>query len=578
MNLVKSVNKLNEDIEKRKGVKITQNKDGSYTVTDKNGNDVTDKVPIFKVSKEMVKSIANSKDTKEMFDNLSKARKELGQQVPKTLIEQLDEWRYFSMLANPKTHVRNLIGNLAMGKVQGFKNKVVAGTIEDVVSKFNPNMERTTTLRNITKEAKEFARNDIQNEEVRQMLGIGTSKYDTPKKAILENQKTFQNKYMQATLGKAFDINSGLLEAEDTGEAKGLRWAGIGLVPNYETALGRYITANKWNPSEMTKEQLSKARDYAVRQSLEATFHQASTLATTLEQISKKGKGYKFFMDALIPFKKTPINVAKTGIEYSPVNIVKALSTDAYKLSKGDISVNQYIDNLSKGLTGTGLAVVGFALAQLGFLRASGDDDKNKEYYDEQQGKQPYSLTIGDKTYSLDWLAPAGVPLFIGAETYNMTHQREKEGGAEEEKTAFTQALDSMTNLANSTAKALNPMAEMSMISGLTDTFSKISQAGTDEGKNFQYIEQLGVNSLSSYVNQYFPTVLGQLARTIDPYERTTVSTKQGTIPKTFDQTKNQIMAKLPGVRQLLPVKTDVWGNDIPAEENIAKKVVNTFI
>ena len=56
------------------------------------------------------------------------------------------------------------------------------------------------------------------------------------------------------------------------------------------------------------------------------------------------------------------------------------------------------------------------------------------------------------------------------------------------------------------------------------------------------------------------------------------MSTKSGTIPKAIDQTKNQIVAKLPGVRQLLPVKTDVWGNDVLAEENLAKKVANTFI
>ena len=560
--LQRNVDKLNDELARRKGGTINRNKDGSYTITNQYGKDITDKVDLFNLTPEMLEKVTKSQTQEELLDNVAEVEKELGQQVAKSTIEKLDEWRYFSMLANPKTHIRNMLGNLFMGKIQDIKN-ALAGGIEDVVAKFNPEMERTKTLKRASKEVKEFVKNDLNNADVQSMLEIGTSKYDKPANVILDQQRTFKSDIAEKTLGKLFNANSKALELED---AWGLRSA-------YKKAMAQYMTANKLTPGNMTDAQLQKARTYAVQQSKEATFHQASTLATTLEQLSKNGKVSKFFLDALVPFKKTPINVAKTGIQYSPVNVVKGVTTDLVALKQGKISANQWIDNISKGLTGSGIAVLGYALAQMGLLRGSGDDDKNKEYYDEQQGKQPYSLTIGDKTYSLDWLAPAGIPLFIGAETYGMTQRRKEKEGAIEEKTAFTQALDSMTELANSTAKALNPMAEMSMISGLTDTFSSISNA-----KGLEYFEQIGTNSASSYINQYFPTVLGQLARTIDPYERTTVSTKQGTIPKTFDQTKNQIMAKLPGVRQLLPVKTDVWGNDIPAKENILKKTVNNFI
>ena len=29
-------------------------------------------------------------------------------------------------------------------------------------------------------------------------------------------------------------------------------------------------------------------------------------------------------------------------------------------------------------------------------------------------------INLTDKTYSLDWLAPAGIPLFVGAEAHNI--------------------------------------------------------------------------------------------------------------------------------------------------------------
>jgi len=66
-------------------------------------------------------------------------------------------------------------------------------------------------------------------------------------------------------------------------------------------------------------------------------------------------------------------------------------------------------------------------LADAGILKASGSDDEDKEKYDEQMGKQTYSITIAGNTYSLDWLAPTGIPLFIGAECYEIMQTEAEE-------------------------------------------------------------------------------------------------------------------------------------------------------
>ena len=89
----------------------------------------------------MTDKILNTDSKEEMYKALDEVYEELGQQVPKSISEKIDEWRYFSMLANPKTHIRNIVGNIAMGKVQGVKNKI-AGAIEETVAKVNPNIER----------------------------------------------------------------------------------------------------------------------------------------------------------------------------------------------------------------------------------------------------------------------------------------------------------------------------------------------------------------------------------------------------------------------------------------------------
>ena len=535
--LQRSVEKMNNDLKKNRGEKAQQ----------------------FDLTPEMVDKVVKSKNNEELNNNLNEVYKELGQQVSKTTLQKVDSWRYFSMLANPRTHIRNIIGNTAMGKTQGIKNKI-AGSIEGVVSKINPDMERTHTILPSSKEIKEFAKNDIKN--VADRLGLNENKYN-PKTRLESSMRTFKSDAIENTIGKLFDANSKLLEAEDA----------FGLKSAYRKALSEYMTANKLKPDNITDKQLAKARNYAVEQAQEATFHQASSLATLINQLGNKNKFAKYALDATLPFKKTPINVAKSGIEYSPVGLAKSIIYDSVQLRKGNITVNKYIDNISKGLTGTGIALVGYALANAGILKASGSDDKEGEKFDEEMGNQTYSIKIGDNTYSLDWLAPTGIPLFIGAETFEImqTENEEKESSSDED-SKYNRAIKTATNLLDASANAMNPMTEMSMLSGLTSALKSYEQGSS------QMLASLLTNSAKSYVNQFVPTALGQVAKTTDKYERSTTSTKSGILPRAIDTTKNQIMNKVPGLRQMLPTKTDIWGNDIKQSDNVMQRAFENTI
>lgn len=559
----RSVDKMNKELAKKKGGTITTDADGNLQVINKQGVDITDKVDLFNLTPEMIDKIMNSENQEQMYKNIDEVYEELGQQVPKSMIEKIDTWRYFSMLANARTHIRNMVGNVAMGKMQRVKDKI-AGGIEGVVSQFNPNMERTKTLARADKKTKNFAKQDFKNMEVQSRLELNENKYN-PQSRLQNARRTFKSDVMENTLGRLFNLNDTLLEAED----------GLGLKAGYQKALADYITANKIDVDNITDAQLNKARNYAIQQAKEATFHQANAIASAVTQFQNKNNVTKFFTDALLPFKKTPMNVAKAGMEYSPLQIAKSATVDLVNLRKGNISINQYIDNLSKGMTGTGIALAGYALAKAGILKASGGDDKDKEKYDEEQGKQSYSIQIAGKTYSLDWLAPTGIPLFIGAETHKLFNQEENEKGTEKrsEEDRLNQAIKGASNLLNAGATAINPMSEMSMISGLT---SALSSYNTSD--NLGSLGNMMTNMGKSYVNQFFPTLMGQVAKTGDEYERTTKSTAKGTIGKAVDQTINQIKNKIPGLRQTLPIKTDIWGKELKQEVNLPLRAINNFI
>ena len=559
----RSVDKMNKELAKKKGGTITTDADGNLQVINKQGKDITNKVDLFNLTPEMIDKIMNSENQEQMYKNIDEVYEELGQQVPKSMIEKIDTWRYFSMLANARTHIRNMVGNVAMGKMQRVKDKI-AGGIEDVVSKFNPEMERTKTLRRADAKTKDFAKQDFKNMEVQSRLELNENKYN-PQSRLQNARRTFKSNAMENTLGRLFNLNDKLLSAED----------GIGLKAGYQKALADYITANKIDVDNITDAQLNKARNYAVQQAKEATFHQANAIASAVAQFENKNLATKLFTGAVLPFKKTPMNVAKAGMEYSPLQIAKSATVDLVNLRKGNISVNQYIDNLSKGMTGTGIALVGYALANAGILKASGGDDKDKEKYEEEQGKQSYSIQIAGKTYSLDWLAPTGIPLFIGAETFKLFNQENTEKSTEKSsgEDKLKQAIKGASNLLNAGATAINPMSEMSMISGLT---SALSSYNTSD--NLGSLGNIMTNAGKSYVNQFFPTLMGQVAKTTDKYERTTKSTATGTIGKAVDQTINQIKNKVPGLRQTLPIKTDIWGKEVKQEVNLPLRAVNNFI
>lgn len=500
----------------------------------------------FNLTPEMLDKITNSsKDNLEK--NIDEVARELAKQVPKTTMEKIDSWRYFSMLANPRTHIRNIIGNLSMASVQTVKNKV-AGGLEAIAQKTGMIDKRTKTLTPASKEAKQFAKADVDNVLARLN---NESKFDT-KNLIQQYQRTFKSNILENTLGKLYNLNSKALEAEDI----------LGLKSAYRKAMADYMTANKLTVEDLnagTKAadtKLENARKYAIEQAQEATFHQYSSVASLLNTLENKNKATKLLTGAIIPFKKTPINVAKTGIEYSPVGIVKAFTTDIAKLRKGDINANQYIDNIAKGLTGTGITVAGYALAQAGILSASGDDDDQKnQYYQEDRGNQSFSLKIGDKTYSLDWLSPTAIPLFIGAQLNDNVNSSGEEQTTED-------MLDKISNSIDALSSAMNPMIEMSMLSGVASAVKSFAQGDA------QFLQNLAINSAKSYVNQFFPTLGGQIAKMVDDTERSTTSTKQNMFSKAVDSTGKQILNKIPFASKLLPAKTDVWGNEVKREPN----------
>lgn len=323
----------------------------------------------------------------------------IAEQVPPTLLDKWNAWRYLAMLGNPRTHIRNITGNAVFTPVVYAKN-ILAGTIEaavDSASKASGGNGITRTKTALAalpftkrQEYLDFARQSYQkNKDV-----LDSNGRLNPSDVIRDNRAVFTSK-----LGKPVEAarkaNSKAMKAED-GWFKRL---------HYTRALMQYLAANKIDVANIDTQTMKRAENYAMREAQKATFADDSAFANFLSRAAKSNKAAGLIIEGIVPFKKTPVNIAKRAIEYSPAGLLDTVTRGAYRLKKGDISAADFIDGLASGLTGTGIVALGMWLASKGLLTGGlGYDDEDE--LARLQGAQEYALNIDDTSYTLDWAAP----------------------------------------------------------------------------------------------------------------------------------------------------------------------------
>ena len=461
----------------------------------------------------------------------------IASQLPVTIWDKWDAWRYLAMLGNPTTHIRNFIGNAVFTPVRMTKD-LVGIALETML--IRDRGQRTKGF--ATKEAREFAKADAL--VMQDILRTGGKHNITDR--IRDAKRIFNFKALEWARIK----NTAALEAED--------W--IFLRRAYVNALSGFLSARGVDLSTLQGEGetregrrlLNEARAYTVREAQKATYRDMNTMASILNQFRRaKNPFVRFAFGGLLPFTKTPFNIVRRGVEYSPIGLVGTIRT----AMKGGSSA-EILDRLSASFTGTGLLVAGYFLAKAGLLIGGMGDDPEDEFQ-ELQGIQPYSFQIGDRSYTIDWLAPTVLPLFVGAELHRMTN-----GEAEAE-----DAYEAMMTI-------LEPVMALSMMSGLNDTLSAVRYEDQDE-----MIVAMLRNMVGSYFTQGVPTILGRVARTMDDSRRTSFVSADATpteswLSRTF---QSSVLGKIPVASQNRMLYIDAWGR-VDTEENAGFRVLTNFL
>ena len=134
----KCVDRLNQDLEKK-------NKNNFEPVT---------------INEGLATELANAKPGQETEAVVDMILGEIADQVPSTYLDKWNAWRYLSMLCNPRTHIRNILGNAVFVPAVKIKDTIKAGIEKVAVPK-----DQRTSSAIIGKEYKDFAKNDFKEVE-----------------------------------------------------------------------------------------------------------------------------------------------------------------------------------------------------------------------------------------------------------------------------------------------------------------------------------------------------------------------------------------------------------------------------
>lgn len=467
---------------------------------------------------------------------LDKIYQNVADQVPAKWKDKWNAWRYMAMLFNPRTHVRNFLGNVGFQPLRWTKDRVAA-TIEAGVSKVSGGrLERTKSFK-ANPALYKAAVADWEN--VRGALS--GNKYDDIRTEINSRRRIFRT----APLEAGRKINSWALEAEDA-IFKRITYADT--LAGYLQANG--VTAEQMRNNTVDAQLLSRARDYAGREALKATYQDRNMVSDKVVQIARAlGPAG----EAVLPFKRTPANILVRGMEYSPAGLAKALTYDLIQVKRGKMTGAEAIDHIASGLTGSGLMALGAYLFARGIVTSGGGDDEGQDALNDLTGVQNYALYLdwlpdfiktplgiqdGDNV-TLDWLAPEALPFFMGVELMDSMGQ----GGNTAE--SISTALKSISD----------PMLELSMLQSLNDVIDSVSFSENKLGA-------LASSALISYFTQPIPTLGGQFERSAEDVRMTTYTDKNLRLPTDLQYAIGRASARIPGWDYQQMPYIDAWGRE----------------
>jgi len=305
----------------------------------------------------------------------------------------------------------------------------------------------------------------------------------------------------------------------------------------YNKEVARFLNDAPTSPHLM-----QKASEYADIMLFQEELHNYAKAVNNLRNSVPETK-------LILPFYRTPVNLIRQAIEFSPAapilpSVRKALGTgpatriavqrvlkgvpDEQLIKEFQSVRGEAADALSKMVMGT-MAISSVAAYAMGgniTLGAPRNPAERDAFF--ASGKQPYSLRFGNKWYPYNRFSPF-TELFIA-------------GGviAEAIKSDDNKKIEDI--ITDSFFGISTGVLDRSFMVGLNDALNAMANPDGARAQNF-------VRNL--IVGTTYPTVIGAMARSLDPTIRE------------VNSIKDTYLARTPFLTHKLPARTDVFGEDL---------------
>lgn len=472
-----------------------------------------------------------------------------------SMLRRVSSIQTIGQLLNPKTQVRNALGNELFYRVERL-NKYLSTPIDIARSKLTGG-PRTVTFR--TNNQGEYWKNWMHGLKAGwkgvNVQGLQTQ-YDlgSPSFKSKLNPLTYLEKALGASL-KSFDVAAYMRAYNNT----------MG-----EQATLKLINEGKKVTKDAVKKIIREADDNLASIADEygryVTFQDNNIISKGMVA-AKKGLnlGKDWGMgDLILKYPKTPGALLHRALEYSPAGFVRSAAIMARPWFKKEPNTAEVVQSLSRAIIGTfGLTGMGYFLMDKGILTGAASQDRDIRELQRSAGQGQYQINLsalkrfvtsnfnreeakikeGDLLYTYDWMQPVSMAISIGANTNK--NIREGEG-----------SLAGLAGTAyNSLEGGLGTLTEQSVLQGLKSAA---------EGYPGQTVTDKIADILSDIPSSFVPTGLNQIRQIQDPYSRETYD------PSKLQQSLNRARNRLPfGGSEGLPQQYDTLGREKkPYQEN----------
>lgn len=475
--------------------------------------------------------IENVKEAQKLEDNsyekkvkLAEIQKVMTDKLPPERGAGMKSWMRISMLFNPKTQVRNVAGNAIIAPVNAVSDTFSAIADKMISSKTGV---RTTGFTNIKNYAKGIGKglyesyNDFKK-------GINTRNVSGNRFEIGQGKSFNDNNILGKALNKTDSLLSFMLDAGDR----------MFYEASFTNSINNQMVLN--NSTEVTQDMIDIATKEALQRTWQDNNNYTKFVLDIRRGLNKANIGGYGLGDVLIPFAKTPANLTKAIIDYSPLGVVSTIKSGINlknSLNNGQYTPqmqHQFVQNLGKATAGTMLYILGYALASAGIITGESDEDKDvANFMKNTLGTSSYSIKIGNKSFQYDWAQPVSAPFSIMADLYSKSKRNEKQSLQD----TILSVLDTPANL----------VLEQSFMQSIQTVLN--NNDGVVSGL-FEAVEELPSRAI--------PTFMKQIADMIDPVQRTTYDKTSPT-----NTAINKVKAKIPFVSKTLAPTVDTLGREV---------------